>query len=743
MSRPFSAALVAPILLAVWAAPAAAQADSVYGRVADTSGAAIGRARVTLEELGRSAETDTTGAFVFRRVRPGEYTLVVRRLNFEPTVRRIAVPLDAALAVSLRASAFTLEAVTVTATREPLPVLRSPLPPASVPADRLRRYGDVSLAQALGELPGVRTLSTGGEIGKPVIRGLSGARVLALDDGLRLEDYSWSDEDGPSADPELAQRIEVIRGPASLLYGSDAMGGVVNVLAPEVPDARGGTLPVHGRADLFGATNNAEVGAVVSASGGNGGVGWRAATALRRSEALHTPVGELDNTGFWSANGDAAAGISGAWGRATLRFIHYGGDFHLLEADSSLNPPPSGEEDQGPVRRLNDDRLQLLAQIPAGAVRLEAKAQWQRHRLAEIVPPDTASGDEGFDLLLTTGTLDLLAHHGAGPLTGTVGLSGLVQENATRGTEPLVPGASTTGGAVFAVEELTAGPWSVLGGARIDARTVSADANAGLALPAVHRDFSAWSGDVGLVRRFGGDVALAANVGRAWRAPTLFELFTNGPNVGDARFVVGDSGLVPEGGLDADLSLRWEGERVRGEIAVYSNRIDHYIYLNPTGATQDSLPVYAYVQANAVLTGGEAGVELEAAPGVTLSARGDWVRAARTDGTPLPLTPAPRLVVGGEWRRSAPVEGQGLALRAAVEMVAHQSRLAPTDLPTAGYALLHLGGDLGFRVGGRPLQLGVEARNVLNKRYRDFLSRYKAFALNPGRNVVIRCSTVF
>src|SRR5207247_5771614 len=168
-----------------------------------------------------------------------------------------------ALKIALESATLFVEPVTVTATREPAAELASPLPGAALSEEGLRREGTVSLAHALEALPGIRTLSTGGQIGKPVIRGLAGARVLVLDDGSRLEDYSWSDEDGPSVDARLAQRIEVIRGPASVLYGSDAIGGVVNVIPEELPDATaapGGASPLRSTLDVYGATNNAELG---------------------------------------------------------------------------------------------------------------------------------------------------------------------------------------------------------------------------------------------------------------------------------------------------------------------------------------------------------------------------------------------------------------------------------------------------------------------------------------------------
>src|SRR2546422_8979840 len=211
------------------AAPArAAPPDTLSGRVSDPRGGPVAGAQVALVELARATASGADGRFVFASVPPGRYTVTVRRLGYGAASASVVVPVGAPLEVALHPAPTLVDPITVTATRSPLDRGASPLP-ADVRGDEpLRRGSTVSLARALEELRGVRSFSSGPQIGKPVVRGLSGARVLVLDDGHRLEDYSWSDEDGPSADARLAERVEVIRGPASLLYGSDAIGGVVN-----------------------------------------------------------------------------------------------------------------------------------------------------------------------------------------------------------------------------------------------------------------------------------------------------------------------------------------------------------------------------------------------------------------------------------------------------------------------------------------------------------------------------------
>src|SRR5207249_1648528 len=193
--------------------------------------------------------------------------------------------------------------------RAPLDVFSSPLPTEALSEDRLRRAQSVSLAHALAELPGINALSTGAQIGKPVIRGLAGSRVVVLENGSRLEDYSWSDEDGPSIETGFVRRVEVIRGPASVLYGTDAVGGVVNVISEPLPfasDRRSSFMRTG--FTLSGASNNLELGGAARAEGARGSFGWRVAATGRYGSNLHTPEGELDNTGFSALNGEGSAG---------------------------------------------------------------------------------------------------------------------------------------------------------------------------------------------------------------------------------------------------------------------------------------------------------------------------------------------------------------------------------------------------------------------------------------------------
>jgi len=732
---------------------AAAPRDSLAGVVSDTAAQPIDGALVTVAELQRSVHTDKAGHFAFADVAPGRYTVIVARIGFGTVSLRAVVPLDTPLAFTMHVSPLRLAPVTVTATRAPSLALHSPLPISDVGPDRLDRDESVSLGHALDGLAGVRDITTGQQVGSPVIRGLSGPSILVLDGGLRLEDYSWSTEDGPSVDPKLAQSVEVIRGPMSVLYGSNAIGGVINVLQGAVPDAIGSASFTRVGGDLYTATNNGEFGGIVNVEGAKDAFGWQATLIGRTAGNFHTPTGnpqtptgDIYDTGYYSVNGDVAVGLKGEDASGSVRYTHYGGQFGLLDG-----PPVPDDNTSGPLRVLSDDRFQATGNLNlSSTARLEAKAQWQSHSLQELVG-DSRVGDDPpeIDLRLTTWTGDLLLHHVQGEwLTGTVGISGMYQTNGTFGQDALIPAATTTDGALYAFEQATKGQWSFLVGVRGDAGQIKAQDNADLGLSAQTRGANAFTADAGVVYRPLDHMAVSVNLGRAYRSPTLPELYSNGELPAEGIFVIGLPTAVPEVSLDLDASIRWETPKLQAGISFYRNSVDNYLYLAATGdstpvteddGSVDTLANYQYTQtSHATLSGVDLSAEWAAMPMWTLRGRYDIVRGTNdATGQPLPLMPPPRLDLSAEWHT---VRGMPAFVMLGTHIFWEQTRLSEFDVPTAGYTLWELGGGFGFHSWGRAMQFEVRMTNLFDKTYEDYLSRYKTFAYGPSRNVIFKLS---
>jgi iron complex outermembrane receptor protein len=739
------------LLAALAAAPAVAFAAGapVTGRVVNNAGQPVAGALVDLVELHRATTTDHDGAFRFGDIPAGRYTITARHIGLIPAAKAIVVessPVNVSLMLDERAT--RIEPVNVTALRSPVADADSPLPTSVLTGDQVHAEGGVSLAHSIASLPGVRNVSTGEQIGKPMIRGLFGPRILVLADGSRLEDYSWSDEDGPSLDARIADRIEVIRGPASVLYGSDALSGVVNVIPSELSYSPDGSKQRRAAIEAYGGSNSIELGGALMAEGAQSNYAWRIIGTGRFSQNYQTPTGEEPNSSFWALNGEGSFGIRGDNTNTTFRVAHYGGEFHLLE----FSGPEAGDPEGGPVRQTLDDRIQVTNDYVTHGLRFETKAQFQRHSLAEVsddcvpVPPATTcqkvKDRQAFGLVLNTGLVDAMMHHGGGEgLSGTLGVSGMYQSSTSSGPIFLVPSATINSVAAFALEQFKTGPVAFLAGGRVDSRNLSSDAQPEISRAADSESWTAASGDVGVVVHLTPQLSALANAATGWRSPTLFDLYANGPNLAEARFEVGDPTMNTERSKSIDGGLRWASDRARAEVSVFRSDIANFIFTTPTSQTRNGLQVFQHTQADARLQGAELSLEARVADQVVLRASHDLVQGDdKAANVPLPLMPPQRTILGAEfdWPRAGPL--QKLQLGGDVEVNQKQTRLNPEDLATDGYTLLNLDASFEHSIHGAPGRFDIRVRNALNTTYRDFLSRFKGFADGPGINVIFKVS---
>jgi iron complex outermembrane receptor protein len=219
----------------------------------------------------------------------------------------------------------------------------------------------------------------------------------------------------------------------------------------------------------------------------------------------------------------------------------------------------------------------------------------------------------------------------------------------------------------------------------------------------------------------------------------LFELYANGPHLAEGRYEIGDASLKAEHARNLDAGVRWRSSRVVAEVNAFRNTIADFIYITPTSEFNGGLRVYRHLQADALMTGGEVSAQAEVIPNVLLRARYDFVRGTnRETNDPLPLMPPPRAAFGAEYHYPSSANA---FIGAEVENVVRQKRPNPSDVVTAGYTLLNVDAGIDYQLFGRATRVDIGVRNALNREYRSFLSRYKEFALEPGRNVVLRIST--
>ncbi|MBX3173699.1 MAG: TonB-dependent receptor [Gemmatimonadaceae bacterium] len=645
------------------------------------------------------------------------------------SLRRAAVGTD---------SARRIGAMQVTATFAPTRVLDAPQPVAVLGGAELRRAQGAAVGELLEQLPGVRSLSMTTGIGKPVIRGLTHNRIVTLDNGQRTETQQWGHDHSPNVETANAEQVEVIKGPASVLYGSDALGGVVNVIAPAMPSARGESPFLRGTLTTAYNTNVMGPDATIRLEAAREGLGARLALTGRSTGDMRAPTGPLRNTENRTGNVDAALGYAAATGKLSLRYARREERIEIFD-DPVTVPGYTG------YQRLTTDRGTLEAERwLSPALRLQTQLGVESNFRREFAASDAS--DITLGLLVNTATGFVHLHHDRlGPLAGgTIGVFAMDSRFEKRGLTSLIPNSRSRGLAVYALEHLERGRLRGTIGARWDVRDLSIEDDAELGLSADAQSRSAVTGSAGVSYRLTPVASLVASVGRGFRAPAAPDLYAYGFHEGTRAFERGNPNLGVETSLNTDLGLRVEAARVTGELSVFRNAIDDYIYLRPfgTGAAFDSLEV---VQGNALLQGLEARAAWRALPWLTLQGAGDIVRGNNTTAeVPLTFVPPPRAQVGARFERQrlgAAVIRPSLSLQG--EYNWRQTRVDPRDVAPPGYALWNLGAGGTLLLGSRVFIVDASLRNAFDTEFRSFMSRYKEFANGPGRALILRVTTEF
>jgi iron complex outermembrane receptor protein len=718
-------------------APPSPAAHAIAGRVTDPSGTPLSDVRVSALEAHRTTLTDSTGRYRISELPAGTFTLSFATIGRRPETRRVSLTTgDVSLDVVMQETLVELEAVQVSATPTATDALASPQPVASRSGEELAASQSPSLGETLQGMPGVHSWSTGIGIGKPVIRGLTSNRVLVLDDGQRLETQQWGDEHSANVETADAERIEVIRGPASVLYGSDALGGVVNIIRPDLPDAIGHPGFVHGTIAGGYGSNNQQPDASLSFSGASGGFGFRAALSGRRSNDVKTPAYTLWNSGNQAAGGSGTLGYRGAWGSVSGTWSHRTEHIQMTDEDPAATPN----------QRIGTDVGRIELALPVGLSRIEVLGGYERSRRREF--EEDTSTTVGLGLLQQTYTADVHFHHApVGRFNGILGFLGVHSSFAKFGAETLIPGSRANNVGVYAFEQMQAGPWGVSAGLRYDYRKLDVDDDTVIGVTAQQRTYSSVTGNLGLLYRVAEPVAIVLNLGRGFRAPSSFDLFSNGVHEGTTAFEHGNPALKDETSLNTDLALRIRTSSVAFEIGAFVNAIQNYIYSVPTGTTDTAsgFEIFDVTQGNARLIGAELGIQYHPARAIHLSVTADYVHGQNpSSGNALPNMPPLRAT----WTiRYEPRGGMTLSnpyLQFGGETNARQTRLDPAEAQfyadafggagyqSKSYSLFNAGGGFDVVVGRNLVHLSVTARNLFDTAYADFLSRIKTNALNPG-----------
>jgi iron complex outermembrane receptor protein len=620
-----------------------------------------------------------------------------------------------------------------------------------------------SLGETLARQPGVSASSFGPAASRPILRGLSGDRIRILTDGIGSFDVSASSPDHAVAlNPLTAERIEVLRGPSALLYGSSAIGGVVNVIDRRIPRAEpdGGFdvngLVEYGTAAEERSANLSADGAVTSHFVVHADGNWSKSDDLRTGGHLHTkelrdqaaasPVaeireladlkGELPNTaakswelagGLAYVDGPLNVGVS-----VTRHDALYGVPIRF-----SLDPDVEAE---APTIDVKQTRYDARAEIPLGGFfsQVRARAGYSTYRHNEI--EDSGEVASTFRSKGGEGRLELVQSEKGG-WGGTSGLQYVDRKVSIDGDEKFLPDSEQRQTGLFTMQSLVRGPLRLEGGFRVEFSKLTAQEDADLGTPALNRDFTTVSASGGAAYEFSKGWRAGLTLSRSARAPAIDELFANGPHAGTQAFEVGDPNLDPEKSIGAEVSLRRTGGPVGFTATAYYSHFGNFIFQAPTGAVEDDLPVYQYRQGKADYYGFEIEANAEFGDALGIHWDGDviadYVHARVKDFGPAPQIPPLRLL-GGISGSRGPLEG-----RLEVEHAFRQSRNAPLETETGGYTLVNTSFDWHPLKERRELTLGIAANNIFDVVARRHSSLLKDYAPLAGRDIRLTASFGF
>ena len=741
-------------------APAVAHAQGgvpgvIRGTVVDAAtGAPVPAAQVRLAERHRAEPTHDDGRFIIRNVPPGSYALTVQRLGYSPLTRRVELaPGDTVeLRLALEHSAVRLGPQVVTGTLTTRPGEEVLSPTTVLSEVQLERQLAGTVAGTLQSTPGVSASGIGAATARPVIRGLGGDRILVLEDGQRTGDLSaLSGDHAVAVDPLSARQIEVVRGPMSLLYGSSALGGVVNVVRDEipasVPEHAHGTFSAQGESALRSGTVGGAVHTRLTRS-----LAARAEATVRGAGITQTPAGPLSNTGVQTWGGAFGLGYNDA-------SMHTGASYRVYSSDYGIPGGFVGGHEGGidvkmrrhTVRGEGERHFGSDGQVTAKAT--ATFTDYAHHEIEE-------SGEVGteFHQRLTTAEL-LLRHDSIGPAAlGAIGVRGHFRDIVTGGSLR-TPDTRDYTGAIFAVEELGHRALRLQLGARYDfarytpreARSINVGGNL---VPVQPRTFGAFSGSAGLLYTFAPGWRLGTSVSRAYRTPDFNELYTSGPHLAANAFEVGDPDLKHETGTGVDAFLRIDRSRVRAEIAAFHNQLDDFITSSSRGRailSGSGQPVFQYGNEDAVYRGVEGDLELKLTRTLALDVTVSHVQAEFTnDRAPIPVfafssagidtsyvaaSKHPSLVPPTNGRVELHHDGARLHGSIGGRFAADQRRTGDFETPTAGYAVAF--GTVGYRFlhQSRFHTVTLRLDNLFDTEYREHLSRIKDIMPEPGRSV--------
>ncbi|WP_300977289.1 TonB-dependent receptor [Flavobacterium sp.] len=710
--------------------------NKVTGTVIDATNQPLKNVTVYVSELHNGATTDENGKYTLYNLPKKTVTISFSYMGFTTQNKSLTITgSETVLDVLLEPSVFEMDAVIVSTGFNKLQS-QNVMKVAHESIKNLEQKGTVTLIEGLATIPGVSQVSTGTSIGKPVIRGLSGNRVLVYSQGVRIENQQFGDEHGLGLNDAGVESVEVIKGPASLLYGSDAIGGVLYFNPEKFANAN--SLSGNFSQKLFSNTvgSNTTLGLKTSTEN------WK--FLVRGAYNTHSDyqTGEGDrvtNTRFNETDFKTAVGYHNTAFSTVFRYNYNNLDLGIPEegiAEQTTNKQTIFPK-QGVVNHLLSWNSVLFFKNSKMDIDLGYIANDRSEYEDSAIPR----------LNMKLKTLNYNAKYylpTVGKFETVVGVQGMHQTNTNFGEEYLIPNATTNDFGVFGTVNYSWESNVIQAGLRFDNRKIVADAY-GIpgdegSFEALQKKYDSFNAALGYKTDLAKNMALRINLASGFRAPNLAELTSNGVHEGTNRYEIGNSALQTEQNIQADLNLEYKTEHVEFFANGFYNHINHYIYTAPTGEIRDQNAVFEYIQDDANLYGGEIGLHFHPHPldWLHYETSFETVTGKKSNGEYLPLIPA------NNWNNTIRTEfdsnkwfQNGFATLN-VSSTFSQKNTSGFETNTAGYTLLNLGFGGKVSIGKTVFNLNLNANNIFNKSYIAHLSRLKTDGIsNIGRNIIL------
>lgn len=720
--------------------------NSLSGRITDEHGEALAGATVFIPELNKGTISATDGSYRLGNLPAGklkvQYSFVGylnQVLTLEPEGREVVQDIQLELSV-IEADEVVISGGYNSTQHENA---------VKIEVLKLDRHHPVitpNFMELITSVPGVDMISKGSGVAKPVIRGMSMNDVLVLNNGVRFENYQYSDHHPLGIDEFGIAAVEVIKGPASLLYGSDAIGGVINFIK-EKPAPLGtvqGDYNLQLHSNTLGFTNNFGIKGATGKVFGGFRIGQKSG-----ADFLQGGGGFAPNTRFNGYSLKSNAGFTGKNGIFNLYYDYSDQKLGLAEDEAIEATSTRGRKNELYYQELKTHLLSSQNKLYFGGFKLDLNSAFQNTELTHFGDP----GVYELQMRLATLTYESRLFLPSGKQSEyIIGYQGMQQFNTNVNDREtiLLPDAHTGSNGVYGLlMHNFFGQLRLQAGLRYDRKAIFTRAvgNSGDAAyrEAIDKSYGSLSGSVGLTWNLTDRILFRANFASAYRTPNLAELTSNGQH--ELRYEIGDQDLVPEKAYETDLSFHYHGHNLTFDLAGFYNVVNHFIYISPTGdTTATGLSVYRYMQANALLYGGEADLHFHPVTVDWLHLEGSFssVRGLQRSGDYLPFIPADKLKfeVRAEKEELGFFDDAYVFFKAVTTFA--QDHPAPEEEATAGYTLFDagIGGEL--LLGRQSVSWSLAVTNLLDKAYTDHLSTLQEVGIyNPGRNVSLSVKVPF